>query len=43
MAAGNVSTHASTMLRIVAICSPEPFAATVPGMQDDRTCVVDTG
>ena len=31
------------MLRNVDICSPEPFAAMVPAMPDESTCVVDTG
>ncbi len=31
------------MLRTVENWSPEPFAAIVPAMPDDRTCVVDTG
>jgi hypothetical protein len=43
IAAGSVSTHAKAMLRTVASCSPEPFAAMVPAMPEDRTCVVETG
>src|SRR5262249_62116279 len=43
MAAGRVSTQASAMLRTVASCSPEPFAAMVPATPDDSTCVVETG
>ena len=43
MAAGKVSTQASAMFRIVDICSPEPFAAMVPAMADESTCVVETG
>ena len=31
------------MLRMVAICRPEPLAAIVPATPDDSTCVVDTG
>ena len=31
------------MLRTVESCSPEPFAAIVPAMPDDKTWVVDTG
>jgi hypothetical protein len=31
------------MLRNVANCKPEPFAAIVPATPDDRICVVDTG
>src|SRR3981081_3096704 len=43
MAAGSVRTHAITILRIVAICSPEPLAAIAPATPDDSTCVVETG
>ncbi len=43
MAAGNVSTHASAMLRTVDNCSPEPFADMVPAIPDDSTGVVVTG
>ena len=43
MAAGSVSTQASSRLRTVDICSPDPFAAMVPATPDDRTWVVDTG
>lgn len=43
MAAGSVVTQASAMLRTVAICNPEPFAAIVPATPDDRMCVVETG
>ena len=43
MAAGRVSTHAIAMLRTVANCSPDPFAAMVPAMPEESTWVVDTG
>ena len=43
IAAGSVRTQANAMLRTVANCSPEPFAAIVPAMPDDKTCVVETG
>ena len=43
MAAGKVSTHAIAMLRTVANCSPDPFAAMVPAMPEESTWVVDTG
>lgn len=43
IAAGNVSTQASPMLRSVRICRPEPFAAIVPATPDESTCVVETG
>jgi hypothetical protein len=43
IAAGNVSTQASAMLRTVESCKPEPLAAIVPAMPDDSTCVVETG
>ncbi len=43
IAAGRVSTHAVAMLRIVASCRPDPFAAIVPAIPEDSTCVVDTG
>ena len=43
IAAGRVSTHAMAMLRIVDHCSPDPFAAMVPAIPDDSTCVVETG
>src|SRR5271165_1357887 len=43
IAAGNVSTQAIAMLRTVANCSPEPFAAMVPAIPDDSTWVVETG
>jgi len=41
--AGRVSTQASSMLRTVDHCRPEPLAAIVPATPDDNTCVVDTG
>ena len=31
------------MLRMVAICRPEPLAAIAPATPDDSTCVVETG
>ena len=43
IAIGNVSTHAMSRLRTVAICSPDPFAAIVPATPDDSTWVVETG
>ena len=43
IAAGSVRTQAMTMLRMVDHCNPEPFAAMVPAMPDDSTCVVETG
>jgi len=43
IAAGSVSTHAASRLRMVAICSPERLAAIVPATPEDSTCVVDTG
>ena len=39
----SVVTHAAAMLRTVAHCRPEPLAAIVPAMPDDRICVVLTG
>jgi hypothetical protein len=41
--AGSVSTHAIARLRTVDHCSPEWFAAMVPAIPDDSTCVVLTG
>ena len=38
--AGKVSTQASSILRTVDHCRPEPFAAIVPATPDDKTCVV---
>jgi hypothetical protein len=43
MAAGRVSTQASAILRTVESCNPEPFAAMVPAIPEDSTCVVETG
>jgi hypothetical protein len=43
IAAGSVSTQAMAMLRIVALCSPDPLAAMVPAIPDESTCVVETG
>jgi len=43
IAAGNVSTQASAMLRIVDHCSPDPLADMVPAIPDESTWVVDTG
>ena len=40
IAAGRVRTHAKMMLRTVAHCNPEPFAAMVPAIPEDSTCVV---
>ena len=43
MATGSVSTQANARLRTVPICNPEWFAAMVPAMPEDKTCVVLTG
>jgi hypothetical protein len=43
MAAGNVRTHASAMLRRVTSWRPDPLAAMVPATPDESTWVVDTG
>ena len=43
MAAGNVNTQAMAILRTVESCNPEPFAAMVPAMPEERTWVVETG
>src|SRR6478735_3585602 len=43
IAAGKVSTQAKAILRTVESCNPEPFAAMVPAMPEDRTWVVETG
>src|ERR1039458_9853133 len=43
IAAGNVSTQASAMLRIVDHCNPDPLAAMVPAIPDESTWVVETG
>ena len=43
IAQGNVSTHAIKRLRIVFICTPEPFAAIVPATPEESTWVVETG
>ena len=43
MAAGNVKTHASAILRRVTNCEPDPFAAMVPATPEESTWVVDTG
>src|SRR5579872_3732193 len=40
---GSVSTHAIRRFRTVAHCRPERFAAIVPAMPDESTCVVLTG
>ena len=43
MAAGRVSTQASSRLRTVLICRPDEFAKIVPATPEDKTCVVLTG
>jgi len=43
MDAGSVSTQAMARLRTVDHCRPEWFAAIVPAMPDESTCVVLTG
>jgi len=43
MAAGSVSTHAMAILRMVASCRPDPFAAMVPATPEESTWVVETG
>ena len=43
IAAARVRTQASSRLRTVEPCRPEPFAAIVPATPDDSTWVVDTG
>ena len=43
IAAGKVNTQAIAILRTVESCNPEPLAAIVPAMPDDKTCVVETG
>ena len=40
---GCVSTHASSRFRSVSICNPVRFAAIVPAIPGDNTCVVLTG
>jgi len=41
--AGRVSSQAIARLRTVDHCNPEWFAAMVPAMPEDSTCVVLTG
>ena len=43
IAAGRVNTQAFAILRTVESCNPEPLAAIVPAIPDDKTCVVETG
>ena len=43
IAAGKVSTQAIAILRTVSHCRPDWFAAIVPAMPEESTCVVLTG